>query len=287
MANSFLFYGPKGVGKKRLVAEKISKIVGHNLLEEAIFSGKIEDIFLLEPLEEEKKGKKNIKDISVEQTRAAINFLNFLPIVLNKRFLIVDQAEKMNLAAGNSLLKIVEEPPQRAVIIFLAENLENILPTLISRLEKIHLPLLSEVELEKHLKKQKAFLEEERLRKIIDLSFGRVVLAEKYLTDEILLLSQENRLNEFRLAVKGSLVEGFSLAENLANDKKSAQEAIDNWIFYLRKFLVGSIVRKEIGLAAEKKLVKLIEELLKVKEKLKRPSVNARLVWENFFLSIN
>lgn len=284
--HSYLFYGLDGTGKKRAVVDLIRRITQKNLTQEDIFSGKIEDILLLSPLEEEKKGKKIIKDISVEQTRQVIKSLNLFPSQLNCRFLIVNFAEKLNIASANSLLKIVEEPPQKAKVIFLSSNLEKIPPTLRSRLQKVFLPLLSEEELKNKLKEIDNFISQEKQSELAQISYGRIILAENYLADEILMLEQKQSLEQFRLAIKGGLVESFALAESLAQDKKMAQRAIDNWVFYLRNFLLKKIEENQLKTNAQKKMTDLIFSLLLTKEKLDRPSANARLIWENFFLSI-
>lgn len=284
--HSHLFYGLEGTGKKRAACELIGKITKLSLTEEEIFSGKIEDITVLCPEEEEKKGKKISKDISIEKTRLAMANLNFFPAKLSQRFLVVVDAERLNLAAANSLLKIIEEPPKSATIIFLANNLEKILPTLRSRLQKNFLPLLSAQEMKKRLREKNVSLSEEKLEKIARLSYGRIILAEKYLSDEILMLSQEQKLNQFRLATKGGIIESFALAEELAKDKNLARKAVDNWVFYLRGFLTEKIKANQLEEKVEKKMVFLIRGLLEAKGKLDRPSANARLIWENFFLSI-
>lgn len=284
--HSYLFYGLDGTGKKRAVTALIREITQKKMTQEEIFSGKIEDIILLNPLEEEKNGKKVIKDISVEQTRQAIKSLNLFPSQLNCRFLIVNFAEKLNMASANSLLKIVEEPPQKAKVIFLSNNLEKILPTLRSRLQKIFLPLLSEEDLKNKLKEINSFITEEKQSELAQISYGRIVLAESYLEDEILMFEQKQSLEQFRSAIKGGLVESFALAESLAQDKKMAQKSIDNWVFYLQNFLLRKIEENQLENKVQKKMVDLISGLLLIKEKLDRPSANARLIWEEFFLSV-
>jgi len=53
------------------------------------------------------------------------------------RIFIIDPADRLNEYSANSLLKILEEAPQRAVFMLLAENLERILPTVRSRSELV------------------------------------------------------------------------------------------------------------------------------------------------------
>lgn len=62
----------------------------------------------------------------------------------NYKVSIVEQADALTLPAANSLLKVIEEPPERTVIILCAENAEGILPTIQSRAQLIYFPNLSE-----------------------------------------------------------------------------------------------------------------------------------------------
>jgi len=57
---------------------------------------------------------------------------------------VVEQADVLTLPAANSLLKVIEEPPERTVIILCAENAEGILPTIQSRAQLVYFPNLSE-----------------------------------------------------------------------------------------------------------------------------------------------
>ena len=60
-------------------------------------------------------------------------------------------AEKMNIAASNKLLKLIEEPPKNTVFIFVAEDEENIIQTIRSRCQSLHFPPLSESDISKAL----------------------------------------------------------------------------------------------------------------------------------------
>ncbi len=51
---------------------------------------------------------------------------------------LIEKADLLTIAAGNALLKVVEEPPARTIIILSADNVEQILPTLQSRAQSIY-----------------------------------------------------------------------------------------------------------------------------------------------------
>ena len=60
------------------------------------------------------------------------------------KIMIIWMAEKMNNAAANKLLKLIEEPPQKTVFILITENEDHIINTIKSRCQLLHFPYLSE-----------------------------------------------------------------------------------------------------------------------------------------------
>lgn len=63
------------------------------------------------------------------------------------KVLIIWMAEKMNNECANQLLKLIEEPPEKTVVLLLTENVEIILDTIKSRCQKLHIPSLAEEEI--------------------------------------------------------------------------------------------------------------------------------------------
>ena len=64
---------------------------------------------------------------------------------------IVWQADKLNLAAANKLLKLVEEPPEKTLLIFISNHEDQVLKTLRSRCQGVHFSLLPENAISKAL----------------------------------------------------------------------------------------------------------------------------------------
>tara|TARA_B110000467_G_C18316578_1_gene481926 strand:- start:941 stop:2095 length:1155 start_codon:yes stop_codon:yes gene_type:complete len=60
------------------------------------------------------------------------------------KLMIIWMADKMNNECSNQLLKLVEEPPDKTVLLLLTENMENVLGTIQSRCQTLQIPLLSE-----------------------------------------------------------------------------------------------------------------------------------------------
>ena len=60
------------------------------------------------------------------------------------KVMIIWMADKMNTECANKILKLVEEPPEKTVLLLLTEEEQNILGTIQSRCQKLHIPLLAE-----------------------------------------------------------------------------------------------------------------------------------------------
>ena len=59
------------------------------------------------------------------------------PYEAKTRVAIIHDAQTMNPAASNALLKILEEPPQRTILILIATQTQDLLPTIVSRCQQI------------------------------------------------------------------------------------------------------------------------------------------------------
>lgn len=82
--------------------------------------------------------------ISVDEAEDIVKKLQLKSYEGGFKVMIIWMAEKMNIAASNKLLKLIEEPPQKTVFILITENEEQIINTIKSRCQALHFPLLSE-----------------------------------------------------------------------------------------------------------------------------------------------
>jgi DNA polymerase-3 subunit delta' len=80
-------------------------------------------------------------DIIVEDTRAIAGFFRLTAAEEGWRIVIIDGAEEMNRNAANALLKILEEPPRRGLLLLVSHSPGRLLPTIRSRCR--HFPLSS------------------------------------------------------------------------------------------------------------------------------------------------
>lgn len=90
-----------------------------------------EDNVVRETLLIDLKDKK--KNISIDQIRELIVFLNTKPVYSKVKIVIVSKAQTLSEEAQNALLKILEEPPNESIIVLCVDHKKNLLPTIVSR----------------------------------------------------------------------------------------------------------------------------------------------------------
>ncbi|MGY8908875.1 MAG: DNA polymerase III subunit [Flavobacteriales bacterium] len=82
--------------------------------------------------------------IGVDEAEAVVKKLKLKSYEGGFKVMIIWMAEKMNIAAANKLLKLIEEPPEKTVFLLITENEEQIIGTIRSRCQALHFPKLSE-----------------------------------------------------------------------------------------------------------------------------------------------
>lgn len=75
--------------------------------------------------------------IGIAEIRKMIAMLSLKPYGEGYRLVVIKEMEKATVEAGNALLKLLEEPPPDTCIILCADNLNKLLPTVISRCQII------------------------------------------------------------------------------------------------------------------------------------------------------
>lgn len=94
-------------------------------------------------------------EIRLEQIREITRFLSRPPLEAVRSVVILDHAESMAEAAANGLLKTLEEPG-RATLILIAPSAESLLPTLVSRCQRIPFQRLDPTAMAQVLQQQQA-----------------------------------------------------------------------------------------------------------------------------------
>ena len=139
--------------------------------------------------------------IGVEESGEILRKLSLTTYEAEYKIMVIWQAEKMNQAAANKLLKILEEPPDKTLFLLVCENEEQLLRTIVSRTQLIKINKLKDEELTEALVSNNG-TERQAAQKIAHLSDGSYA--------EALLLISENEnavqnLASFQKLMRASL----------------------------------------------------------------------------------
>ncbi len=157
LPHGLLFVGAKGVGKATLAHQVARALLNGNMdqlglpvpqelspVDHLLRAGNHPDFIAIEN-DIDEKGKVS-KDISVEKARSVVQFFAKTSLEDNWRIAIIDSVDDLTTKGANALLKILEEPPHKCLLILISHNLEGVLPTLRSRSQIIQFPAISQEE---------------------------------------------------------------------------------------------------------------------------------------------
>ena len=155
LSPALLFYGPRGIGKKRTAFEILRTLICSSFpsCKNCRVCRQIENkqhpsLLFIEP-----EGL-NIKIEVISKIRSFISLQSFSSC----RAVVIDQAHTMNHQTQNALLKSLEEPPQGAHFILICSQMAKLLPTIRSRTQLIRFNRLSFQEMAKILPEEKDWI---------------------------------------------------------------------------------------------------------------------------------
>jgi len=124
IAQAYIFIGPDDLGKSTIALAFARNLQGDP-------QGFNSDLHILKP--EESK-----KSISIEQVREFIKILNLSSFLNSYKIGIIKQADLLTAEAQSALLKTLEEPQEKVIIILLVANEENLPKTILSRSQLLY-----------------------------------------------------------------------------------------------------------------------------------------------------
>ncbi|MBB3657184.1 DNA polymerase-3 subunit delta' [Rhizobium sp. BK650] len=146
--HAILIEGPEGIGKATLAFRFANHVLSHpdpasaperisdpdpaSAVSRQIASGASHNLLHLARPVDDKTGK--VKSaITIDEVRRAGKFFSQTSGTGNWRIVVIDPADDMNRNAANAILKILEEPPKRAMFLVLSHAPGKLLPTIRSR----------------------------------------------------------------------------------------------------------------------------------------------------------
>ncbi|MDP2951872.1 MAG: DNA polymerase III subunit delta', partial [Chloroflexota bacterium] len=244
LSHAYLFVGPPNVGKMTL-AVKLAQALNCEGTErpcencrpcQRIASGKHADVQVIAPLRDDQGRPK--REIGIDQVRELLHSASLKPYEGRHRVFIVEGAERLTQEAANCFLKTLEEPPSQVLILLLAHREGDLLPTLLSRCQKVALQPLPMSVVEKAL--IEAGRETGQAKVLAHLSQGRIGWA---LSASAETMAQRQATLERLFGLLGAgreerFVYAADLAAHLARDKDEAQEELEQWLTWWRDLLL-------------------------------------------------
>ena len=245
LRHAYLFVGPEGVGRETLAlrfAQALNcsqppvpgEFCGECKDCRQIWARQYPDLSLVQPVE-------GHKDILIDQVRELQQTLALAPYAANYRIALLPDFQHVTEQAENALLKTLEEPPEKVVLLLTVDALENLLPTIVSRCEVIRLRPAP-------LQAAQGYLESvhrlpaDRAHLIAHLSGGRVGAALRMVAEPQSINQRVERMAAFISLLPAMRHERFKLAEKLTrtyqNARQNAIEAVSLWLSFWRDVFV-------------------------------------------------
>lgn len=233
--------------------------------------------------------------ISIDQVRELINEIAFQPLEARYRVVILDPAEQMRLEAHNSLLKTLEEPPSRTVIILVTTNPYMLLGTIRSRARLLQFGEIAREKIARRLVEREGRAKDEA-RLAAALSGGSLAAALEFNTTEYREIRTQALEFVSLLLGRGRFADVSKLAVQVTKDKQLFPRWLESVSALLQDVYYVGVASERVGQGD------LIDELsrlaviaarpaqvhaIKAVERLKRElhyNVNRQLALEALFV---
>ncbi len=264
LSHAYIFSGQEKLGKKTIALKWAGLINNH------LFQEQHPDFILIQAQD---------STILVSQIRELIWRLSLKPSLLQYKIAIIDNAHLMGIDAQHALLKTLEEPKGKSVLILITDHPEVLFATIRSRCETMKFYPVSKNEIDEYLKKQD--ISQDKAREISVLSGGKPGEAIDFALNYSELEERKKIAEELEKISSSLLYERFQYAKELSQ-KENLKEILEIWLGFLREKLIRGIEESEDSQKLREKL-NLLQQLYVL---VSTSNVNARLALETLFINI-
>ncbi len=176
--------------------------------------------------------------ISVADIRSQVNGdIGIKPYSGKYKIYIIDQAEKMNEQAQNALLKTIEEPPSYAVLILLASQTGNFLPTILSRCITLSLKPVKEERIREYIRENTTLTKEEA-EFCAGYSMGNLGKAMDLATNELRIEMKKECTGLLSRIHQMEIYEVIGYLKELSKYKEDIMEFLDMMLVWFHDILI-------------------------------------------------
>ena len=168
--------------------------------------------------------------------------MTIAPLESKRRIVIIDECHKMGMEAQNGFLKTLEEPPSYINIILITSNMNNLIPTIVSRSQTIKFnPVENKKIVELIVSKYKKSQEEASfIAHFTKGSIGNLITLSQ---SEEFFDKRDNTIEYIHSIVKGDRMNIFNSIDFFVEHKDKIDEIMDIILYWFRDLLIY----KEIG----------------------------------------
>ncbi len=188
--------------------------------------------------------------IKIEQIRALLQTLSMKPYEAKTRVVILSEAQCMNAAAGNALLKILEEPPDRSMLVLIANRKSDLLPTIASRCQPVGFNRVSKEYIAAWITKEHGLKPQDA--EIISIMANGSLSKAQLMIDGSWLLHRKWVLAEIRALSLQPMARLLALAEKLAREKETLAEGLEiikTWFrdLIIHRYDTAEIINRDVA----------------------------------------
>ena len=99
------------------------------------------------------------------------------------KIMIIWQPEKMNVTCANKILKLLEEPPTKTLFLLVSEHPEQLLSTILSRVQEVRVPRLGEADIAAGLQTVYSWLSDQEAKTVAHMANGSYLAALKIMSE--------------------------------------------------------------------------------------------------------
>ena len=175
LPHAYLFHGTKGTGRfttarafamALLCGEMEGDACGRCPVCRRVEAEGHPDVRVLRPLSKGEKGEWVVDpergEIRIEQVRDLQRWIEIGSFEGGWKIVLFDGAERMNTPAANALLKTLEEPPRRSLLVLISSTRRGLPSTIVSRCQPVHFAPLPAEEIEAFLSRRSMHAPEDR-----------------------------------------------------------------------------------------------------------------------------